>query len=403
MRFKGNARSHQAPVRDRCSVGRFAGMLLLAAALLFAAWWPGRAVAACVGDCGGEGDDVAVTDLIVMVNVALGTAAVSTCPAGDADSGGTIDITEIITAVNNALTGCSPAPTPTATQTPGGSTSYVGDYHGTAGGYAVRFHVAANGSASGFLDFLSGALSVAGNGGGGDVVASYPASGTANLDTGAYQLSGSFFGNSFDFAGQLPAGPDATGTLTVTVFGTASEGTLSAGAAPPTPTPQPDCNTASLQITFSNLSGDFNGVSSGFVVERMLVAVEQMAPDFIAGLHEVYNSLFNGVECTQAGQQRLRNIQISLYEVPGGLAAGQQIPLSQGSESGVGGIVFYGEEGAGGDRAWSSSSGTVFIDAVNGSVVTLRVVGAAMTVPAGVAAGSFTLDVSGQVNNFSRQ
>lgn len=45
----------------------------------------------------------------------------------------------------------------------------------------------------------------------------------------------------------------------------------------------------------------------------------------------------------------------------------------------------------------------MFIDALNGSVVTLRVVGAAMTVPAGTAAGSFTLDVSGQVNTFTRQ
>ena len=49
------------------------------------------------------------------------------------------------------------------------------------------------------------------------------------------------------------------------------------------------------------------------------------------------------------------------------------------------------------------SAGTVFIDSVNGSVVSLRVVGAAMTETAGGAAGSFTLDVSGQVNNFIRQ
>jgi len=45
----------------------------------------------------------------------------------------------------------------------------------------------------------------------------------------------------------------------------------------------------------------------------------------------------------------------------------------------------------------------VIIDAVAGSVVTLRVVDAAMTVPAGNAAGSFTLNVTGHVNNFTRQ
>ena len=357
----------------------------------------------CVGDCGGEGD-VTVNELITMVNVALGSADLSSCVAGDANGDNAITIDEIISGVNNALNGCSVAPTPTATPTPGGSASYVGDYYGTAGAYGVRFHVVANGSAGGFLDFLSAASVFTGNGGGADVVASYPANGSVNLDTGAYQLSGAFFGNAFNFSGQLPTTPDASGTLTVTVFDTPTAGTLNAGTPPPgpTPTPTPGCGSASLQMSFSGVSGDFNGISSTFVVELMNTAVEQVAPDFIAGLHEVYNSLFNGTECTQQGQ-RLRNVQISLFEVPGGLAAGQSIPLSQGGSSGAGGIVYYGEEGLGGDRVWSSSAGTVFIDAVNGRVVTLRVVGAAMTEPAGAAAGSFTLDVSGQVNTFARQ
>jgi len=61
---------------------------------------------ACVGDCNGDGE-VTVNEIIVMVNVALGTNNVSACPAGDADGNQAIEITEIIAAVNNALNGCS--------------------------------------------------------------------------------------------------------------------------------------------------------------------------------------------------------------------------------------------------------------------------------------------------------
>jgi len=41
-----------------------------------------------------------------MVNIALGTAGVSTCRAGDQNGDGEITIGEIITAANNALNGC---------------------------------------------------------------------------------------------------------------------------------------------------------------------------------------------------------------------------------------------------------------------------------------------------------
>jgi hypothetical protein len=59
----------------------------------------------CVGDCGGDGA-VTVNELLVMVNVALGTADVSQCAAGDTNGDGTITINEILTAVNNALGSC---------------------------------------------------------------------------------------------------------------------------------------------------------------------------------------------------------------------------------------------------------------------------------------------------------
>jgi hypothetical protein len=78
-----------------------------------------RAVASCVGDCGGDGE-VTVNELLSMVNVALGNAAVTACAAGDANQDNEITINEILAAVNNALNGCvlAATPTPTSTETP---------------------------------------------------------------------------------------------------------------------------------------------------------------------------------------------------------------------------------------------------------------------------------------------
>ena len=65
----------------------------------------GRAAAACAGDCGGDAE-VTVNELIIMVNIALGTAQLSTCVVGDVNGDGEITVNEIILAVNNALNAC---------------------------------------------------------------------------------------------------------------------------------------------------------------------------------------------------------------------------------------------------------------------------------------------------------
>ncbi|MBI3782238.1 MAG: hypothetical protein HY270_02435, partial [Deltaproteobacteria bacterium] len=310
---------------------------------------------------------------------------------------------EIIAAVNNALNGCVSLATPTATATQAAG-SYVGDYHGTSsdGAIGVRFRVVASGSATGFLDFLgAGAAARWGQGGGADILFSTAASGQANLSTGQYELSGSNAGSPFSITGQMPASGVA-GTFDVGIFGTTYAGTLIGGLPPTpgptrTPTPAPSCGSANLQMSFSNLSGNFNGDGSSFVVGLSSLASEGRAPDYIAGFHETYNSSFIGTACAQA-----RNIQVDIFGVVGGLVAGQAFSLIQ-SPDGAQAIVYYGQEASGGDSVWSSSAGTVYIDSIQGSVLTMRVVGAAMTETAGSATGSFTLDVSGQVNNFTHE
>jgi hypothetical protein len=66
---------------------------------------PTAAAAACVGDCDGGGD-VTVNELIVLVNIALGSAQPSACPHG-VSSRSAVDIALIVQAVNNALNGCA--------------------------------------------------------------------------------------------------------------------------------------------------------------------------------------------------------------------------------------------------------------------------------------------------------
>lgn len=61
--------------------------------------------APCAGDCNGSGE-VSISELITMVNIALGTSPVTLCEAGDLNHNGIITVNEIITAVGNALGSC---------------------------------------------------------------------------------------------------------------------------------------------------------------------------------------------------------------------------------------------------------------------------------------------------------
>jgi hypothetical protein len=75
----------------------------------------------CVGDCNGD-SQVTVSELIVGVNIALGSSRLDTCAGLDVDHSSSVEINEILRAVNNALCGCNtpcngsgPSPTPTPT------------------------------------------------------------------------------------------------------------------------------------------------------------------------------------------------------------------------------------------------------------------------------------------------
>jgi len=60
---------------------------------------------ACAGDCDGSGS-VAVNELILGVNIALGNNVISACPPFDRNGDGMVSIAELIAAVNAALSHC---------------------------------------------------------------------------------------------------------------------------------------------------------------------------------------------------------------------------------------------------------------------------------------------------------
>ncbi len=71
-------------------------------------WTPGGTSVpppVCPGDCSGDGS-VTVDELVKGVNIALGSADLSTCPVLDANGDGAVTIDELVKAVNNALNGC---------------------------------------------------------------------------------------------------------------------------------------------------------------------------------------------------------------------------------------------------------------------------------------------------------
>jgi CSLREA domain-containing protein len=69
---------------------------------------PSATTAPCTGDCNGSGN-VSINELIIGVDIALGTMPASACPAFE-NAEGMVAIAELIKGVNNSLTGCEVVP-----------------------------------------------------------------------------------------------------------------------------------------------------------------------------------------------------------------------------------------------------------------------------------------------------
>src|SRR5215470_129948 len=97
---------------------------------------PVEAQNSCPGDCN-HNNMVEINELVTCVNIALGTADLSTCTSCDVNGDSSVEINELVLAVNVALSMCpsgtpgTPGATPTAT--PSTAAGVCGDGHVDAG------------------------------------------------------------------------------------------------------------------------------------------------------------------------------------------------------------------------------------------------------------------------------
>lgn len=85
--------------RSACVAAALLGLLTVRAA----------GVAACQGDCDGDGS-VTVEEVVRLVDAALAGGLPGACTSADSDGDGSVSIDEVITAVGHALDGCPPPP-----------------------------------------------------------------------------------------------------------------------------------------------------------------------------------------------------------------------------------------------------------------------------------------------------
>jgi hypothetical protein len=132
-------------------------MMVAAISVLVGVIEPWRAVAAaCAGDCDGGGA-VTINELLMGVNMALGSVPVSGCPSFDRNRDGVVTIDELLDAVRAALVGCPIAtPTPTPLNEPP-RLSPVPVYR-TYPGFPIRFPITASDPEGGLLHYQAANL-----------------------------------------------------------------------------------------------------------------------------------------------------------------------------------------------------------------------------------------------------
>jgi hypothetical protein len=389
---------------------------------------PALAAPACVGDCEGTGA-VTVDELVKGVAIALGTAQLDQCASIDSDSNESVTVAELVTAVSNALNGCP---------------DFVGAYYGTVSlndgqTATINLAVANNGAATGSVN-MYGATGPATRladlfqgGGSANLLYSFLITGTVNLDTGEYSLTGSFVDTNeqtvpVDAHGTLPLQAGANGSFdfvldSETFTGVITQGdgstptptrTRPAGTPTPTftatptqagstptqpsnPTPASGCGGGYSQLAFSNVSADINA-------NQPLNSLEVTKGSGNLSLISAANlAAFGGsiAKCPVEEFGVTRVVGWGTTHSGGPIVAGLIFNLNRS----LGSANLNYSEGTVGPtlKTWTAASGTLTVDAIAGNRVTFHVSNARMEPGAAFpfgppAAGSFTLDFSGVVD-----
>ncbi len=105
----GGSRTEGAPGRPMPRPYKWVGANLLV--ILLATTHPSPSVAACRGDCNRDAA-VTVNELVVGVNIALGTSSIGACLNFDRNADAAVTIDELLEAVRDTLNGCTSTPEP---------------------------------------------------------------------------------------------------------------------------------------------------------------------------------------------------------------------------------------------------------------------------------------------------
>ncbi len=200
---------------------------------------------ACTGDCNRD-RIVTVDEIIQGVNIALGSAQVAQCEPFDADGGGAVTVDEIVAAVSSALNGC-----PTFAAGMYSASIPIEDRVAD-----VEFSVAEDGDITGELTTApASGLSRGGNGAGGVSV-----TGTADLSTGRFSMSGTITlpGQSpiaFSIMGTLPSAQGSGGAISIMIGPQTYIGSFS-NPSNPTPTPTTVSSQHNVFVGQTNLPFD---------------------------------------------------------------------------------------------------------------------------------------------------
>jgi len=313
------------------------------------------------------------------VTMALGGSA--QCTSIDANHDGNVAINELVGAVANALNGCPFT---------GQYTARIDVGDGETG--TIRLEVAPDGSATGTLMVGPAATTSAAA-----LHVEIPLlnlTGTVDLDTGAYHLTGTVEGEDgdvpVDVSGALPPRNGLSGTLDLDIGDESFSGPILAGNGNPTPTPTntrsavtPTPTFTAIPASFPTPPGDSCLQGTWSLVFRDYGSANVFA-DLSAGLAlkkgtvtNIPGTVFGGgaVPCTLNVGDVLRRTQLLFI---GAVVEGGSYPIAR-----QGGVTFdYLEAPATNPlatRGWRADSGTLVIDQLNGTTVRFHIVNAVLS------------------------
>ncbi|MEO8605609.1 MAG: hypothetical protein ABI629_23775 [bacterium] len=355
--------------------------------------------AMCPGDCNGDGA-VAVNELVTGVNIALDNAPVAQCAAFDSNADARVAVSELVGAVASLLNGCP----------------FTGQYSarldvGDGETAVLLLQTSGDGRATATLGVV--AATAPERAGLHMEIPLLTLTGTVDLDSGAYHLTGSAQGSGgdvpIDVSGVLPASPGGSGTVDLTIGSESFSGSIISGSGLPTPTPTHSAASPTPTATAMPAGYPTPGASclnGSFSLAFSAVDGTNSYVDLGPGLG-IGKGTFNfnpavfgaqAVPCTLGEGEVVRRVQLIYI---GAVTSGASIPLGQSRGQGTFDYIETPTSNPLGTRGWRASSGTLVVDALDEGTVRFHITGALMTPEPSFsaqtpAAGTFVIDAGAQ-------